>query len=62
MTPKQEERRRKAIDYIDKHLKTEYKEERDWCLDHRWLTKNENVDRWDAIKAIDIALGIEKGE
>lgn len=58
MTAKQEKNRQAAIDYINKHTKTEYKEERDWTLDHKWMEKYENVDRYYALRAIDIALGL----
>lgn len=60
MTKKQEENRNKVIEYFESHIKMEYKEERDWSLDHKWLEKYEIIEKYYAIRAIDIALGLIK--
>lgn len=60
MTKKQEENRNKVIEYLESHIKMEYKEEHDWSLDHKWLEKYEIIEKYYAIRAIDIALGLIK--
>lgn len=51
------QRKQEALKYIEEHTKSEYKEERDWSLDHKYMVKHEFVDPYYARRAIEIALG-----
>ena len=52
-----EQRKQEALEYLAEHTKYEYKEERDWSLDHKWLEKHKYIEPYYAERAIEIALG-----